>query len=141
MFSQSWSKLRIEIILHFNISSSSRFYDPLRFILVSTTFLRIKLSVSNLLHDAKWCLCDLKNECVHPTLNTVFSTLATILLLFAYKRREKSLCQKAASTGILCLPYITHRLGLSFLMAERRGNYIRLPAAKSLKPRKLSKIY
>ena len=68
------------------------------------TFLRIKLSFSNLLHHAKWCPGDLKNECVRPTLNTVFRTLATILLLFAYFHlessfvsRDKNLCQKAAS--------------------------------------------
>lgn len=68
------------------------------------TFLHIKLSFSNLLPLAKWCPGDLKIECVHPTLNTVFSTLATILLLFAYFHlessfvsREKNLSQKVAS--------------------------------------------
>ena len=48
------------------------------------TFLGIKLSFSNLLHHTKWCPSGLKNECVHPTLNTVFSTLASIPLFFAY---------------------------------------------------------
>lgn len=54
------------------------------------TFPSIKLDFSNLLHPTKWSPSGLKNECVHPTVNAIFSALVTIPL-FAYFNPELSL--------------------------------------------------
>lgn len=109
------------------------------------TLLGIKLSFSNLLHHTKWCPSGLKNERVHPTLNTVFSMLATVPFFFAYFHlglspvsRKKNLCQKQYQLNpvfIICYP---PKLRLHFLHYRKRKKFYR--ASKVLNDLKQIKL-